>query len=39
VGLYGDGNRMKGEMIDNAYTTSGKEMIDAGVIFVVASRK
>jgi len=37
VGLYGDGNRMKGEMIDNAYTTSGKEMIDAGVIFVVAS--
>jgi hypothetical protein len=37
VGLYGDGNRMKGEHLDNSYTTAGKEMIDAGVIFVVAS--
>lgn len=37
VGLYGDGNRMKGEHPDNAYTTAGKEMIDAGVIFIVAS--
>jgi hypothetical protein len=37
VGVYGDGNRMKGEHLDNSYTTAGKEMIDAGVIFVVAS--
>lgn len=37
VGIYGDGNRMKGEHPDNAYTTAGKEMIDAGVIFIVAS--
>lgn len=37
VGIYGDANRMKGEHIDNAYTTAGKEMIDAGVIFIVAA--
>lgn len=37
VGQYGDGLRMKGEHPDNSYTTSGKEMIDAGVIFVVAA--
>lgn len=37
VGFYGDANRMKGEHLDNAYTTAGKEMIDAGVIFVVAA--
>lgn len=37
VGIYGDSNRMKGEHPDNAYTTAGKEMIDAGVIFIVAS--
>lgn len=37
VGVYGDANRMKGEHLDNAYTTAGKEMIDAGVIFVVAA--
>jgi hypothetical protein len=37
VGWYGDGLRMKGEHPDNAYTTAGKEMIDAGVIFVVAA--
>jgi hypothetical protein len=37
VGFYGDGNRMKGEHLDNAYTTSGKEMIDAGVIFIGAA--
>lgn len=37
VGVYGDSNRMKGEHLDNAYTTAGKEMIDAGVIFVVAA--
>lgn len=37
VGVYGDGNRMKGEHPPNSYLTAGKEMIDAGVIFVVAS--
>jgi len=37
IGVYGDGNRMKGEHPPNAYLTAGKEMIDAGVIFVVAS--
>jgi len=37
VGTTGDGNRMKGEHPDNAYTAAGKEMIDAGVIFVGAA--
>lgn len=37
IGVYGDSNRMKGEHPDNAYTTAGKEMIDAGVIFIVAA--
>lgn len=37
IGVYGDGNRMKGEHPDNSYTIAGKEMIDAGVIFVVAA--
>lgn len=37
VGLYGDANRMKGEMVDNSMTEAGKEMIDAGVIFVGAA--
>jgi hypothetical protein len=37
VGIYGDSLRMKGEHLDNSYTTAGKEMIDAGVIFVVAA--
>lgn len=37
VGQYGDANRMKGEHVPNAFTTAGKEMIDAGVIFVGAA--
>jgi hypothetical protein len=37
VGFYGDAYRMKGEHLSNSYTTAGKEMIDAGVIFVVAA--
>jgi hypothetical protein len=37
VGLYGDGGRMKGQMLDNAYTIAGEEMINAGVIFVGAA--
>lgn len=37
VGYYGDGFRMKGEHTPNSYLTAGKEMIDAGVIFIVAS--
>ena len=37
VGLYGDSSRMKSEHLDNAYTAAGKEMIDAGVIFVAAA--
>ena len=37
VGYWGDGGRMKGEMIDNAYTIAGEEMINSGVIFVGAA--
>ena len=37
LGAYGDGGRMKGEMVDNSTTESGKEMSDAGVIFVCAA--
>jgi len=37
LGQTGDGGRWKSEMYDNSYTQAGKEMIDAGVIFVVAS--
>ena len=37
VGAYGDSNRMKGDHLPNSYLTAGKEMIDAGVIFVAAS--
>ena len=36
-GAYGDQGRMKGEMVDNSTTESGKEMSDAGVIFVCAA--
>jgi hypothetical protein len=37
VGYYGDADRMKSEFIDNAWTTAGEELINAGVIFVVAA--
>ena len=37
LGVYGDSNRFKGEHPPNSYLTAGKEMIDAGVIFVVAA--
>ena len=37
VGQYGDAGRMKGEHPDNSMTQAGKEMIDSGVIFVVAA--
>jgi hypothetical protein len=37
VGFYGDGNRMKGEHPPNSALAAGKEMIDAGVIFVAAA--
>jgi hypothetical protein len=37
VGVYGDSNRMKGEHPPNSVLTAGKEMIDAGVIFVAAA--
>jgi len=37
VGVYGDSNRMKGEQLPNSTLTAGKEMIDAGVIFVAAA--
>lgn len=37
VGVYGDSNRMKGEHPPNSALTAGKEMIDAGVIFVAAA--
>lgn len=37
VGQYGDSNRMKGEQLPNSALTAGKELIDAGVIFVGAA--
>ena len=37
LGGYGDSGRMKGEMVDNSTNESGKEMSDAGVIFVCAA--
>ena len=37
VGRYGDGDRMKGEMLPNSMVTAWTEMVDAGVITVVAA--
>lgn len=37
LGLYGDGQRCKGEMVTNTLTTAGDELIKSGVIFVVAA--
>ena len=37
VGDTGDSGRMKSEFLDNSIVTSAKEMVDAGVITVVAS--
>ena len=37
LGGYGDSGRMKGEMVDNSSSESGKEMSDVGVIFVCAA--
>jgi len=37
VGIYGDGNRMKGEHLPNSYVSAGEELINAGVIFVAAA--
>jgi hypothetical protein len=37
LGSTGDGNRFKGEMLDNSLTEAGNELIQAGVIFVVAA--
>ncbi len=37
VGDAGDGGRMKCEFVDSALTVAGEELIDAGVIFVVAA--
>jgi hypothetical protein len=37
VGVFGDGNRMKGEHLPNAYTSAGEELINAGVIFIAAA--
>ena len=37
VGYWGDGGRMKGEMLTNSATIAGEEMINAGVIFVGAA--
>lgn len=36
LGTY-DSSRVASEMLDNSFTEAGKEMIDAGVIFVVAA--
>jgi len=37
MGITGDGGRWSSEMKPNTLTTAGKEMIDAGVIFVAAA--
>ncbi|ADO98297.1 hypothetical protein SSSM7_232 [Synechococcus phage S-SSM7] len=37
LGAYGDGNRMKGEMVDSSVTAAGDELSEAGVIFVCAA--
>lgn len=37
LGAYGDGNRMKGEMVDSSVTAAGGELSEAGVIFVCAA--
>lgn len=37
VGQYGDGLRMKGEFLDSSLTAAGDELINSGVIFVVAA--
>lgn len=37
IGIYGDGGRCKGEMVDNNLTTAGDELIASGVIFVAAA--
>jgi hypothetical protein len=37
VGTTGDSDRMKGEHLPNSQSTAGKEIIDVGVIFVVAA--
>jgi len=37
VGFNGDSGRMKSEFIDNSWTAAGEELINAGVIFVVAA--
>ena len=37
VGRYGDSYRMKGEMLPNSMVTAWTEMVDAGVITVVAA--
>ena len=37
LGAYGDSSRCKGEMVDSSVTSAGKEMSDAGVIFVCAA--
>ena len=37
IGVYGDGQRIKGEHPPNSALTAGKELIDAGVIFIGAA--
>jgi len=37
LGTQGDANRFKGEMAPNTFTTAGDELINSGVIFVVAA--
>ena len=37
IGTAGDGDRCKGEMLDNSLTTAGDELIAAGVIFIAAA--
>jgi hypothetical protein len=37
LGLYGDGFRFKGELLDSEPASAGDELIESGVIFVVAA--
>ena len=37
MGVAGDGGRWKSEIYDNSLTEAGKELVDSGVIFVVAA--
>lgn len=37
IGYWGDANRCIGEMVDNSMTVAGEELVNSGVIFIVAA--